>query len=600
MFKQFRFYIAIIVLITYVQLNPSTYYNQNTTRPSNSTPISITCIEMINFCARIAASLRISVENDHNKQKQRLRNKAMHSKNGNRNKNKNKTHLKLLIVNKGNSNYCTNKNIMINLVETEQPDIMVVSEANLERENNNLDIDFKKYNVESKFLGNNSLARIMVTIKKGITYERMSKYDNDVNAMIVLKVKTASSKYVFLVCVYRQWRLINETSYNSNHIDKQVERLHKILGVISDLRQLNNEVICMGDLNIDLWPPNDPGQRPDIKKLSAEYLSVMNQQGMCQVNFKPTRIRLNSNPSLIDHYFASNIGKIDSVETKATIIADHHLVKCQYHSQVLRKRTQFRRIRDSKLITTDSLTYHITNNQRLQTIFELEDPEVIAATIIAEINRIIEDIAPSKVVQMKDHAEPWKDEDVKEIIGDAEKQLEKAINTNNIEEWRWFKSLRNQAFKFLEIAKRNYFIQKLSTARNIWREFKIYKGEQEESYPVKIVEESKEITSPKKMADLFSKFFIEKIEDIRTKFKHDDNDQIPLLEKLVDRPKEKLEVDYVSINEMYDTISTLKTSNSCGFDQMSSKIIKMIPEIMAFWLTHLLNQDLKDHAGKEA
>ena len=339
MFKQLKLSLAIIALLAYVKLYPIANYNYSTTRPLDQTPIIVMFIEMTNFSASIAASLLLRVENDFSKKMQRYRNKLMHYKNGNRdNKIKNKTHLKLLIVNKGNSNYSTNKNIMINLVETEQPDIMVVSEANLERNNKNLDIDFKNYDVESKFLGGNDLARIMVVVKKGITYERITKYENQENAKIILKVKTASKKYVFLVCVYRQWRLINETNYNSNHIFKQVERLNNIMGVISSLRQSNNEVICMGDLNIDLWPPNDPSQRPDLKKLSAEYLSVMNQEGMCQVNFKPTRVRLNTNPSLIDHFFASHIGKIDSVETKATIIADHHLVKCQYHSQVLRQR----------------------------------------------------------------------------------------------------------------------------------------------------------------------------------------------------------------------------------------------------------------------
>ena len=162
----------------------------------------------------------------------------------------------------------------------------------------------------------------------------------------------------------------------------------------------------MGDLNIDLWPPNHPSQRQDIKRLSAEYLSILNQQDMCQVNFKPTRVRQNNNPSLIDHYFASNIGKADSVETKPTLIADHHIVKCQYHTQVLRVRQQFRRVRDSHLITTDSLTQQITQNVRLQTIFQQRDPDKRAATIIGEMNRIIETIEPSRTIQVKNNSEP--------------------------------------------------------------------------------------------------------------------------------------------------------------------------------------------------
>ena len=40
---------------------------------------------------------------------------------------------------------------------------------------------------------------------------------------------------------------------------------------------------------------------------------------------------------------------------------------------------------------------------------------------------------------------------------------------------------------------------------------------------------------------------------------------------------------------MYHAILKMKTSNACGFDQMSSRILKMIPQMSALWLTHLTN-----------
>ena len=43
---------------------------------------------------------------------------------------------------------------MMNLVEKVRSDVMVVSEANLEKDNKTQDIDYRKYLVESNFLGN--------------------------------------------------------------------------------------------------------------------------------------------------------------------------------------------------------------------------------------------------------------------------------------------------------------------------------------------------------------------------------------------------------------------------------------------------------------
>ena len=43
-----------------------------------------------------------------------------------------KSHINMMIVNKGHSNYPTNINILVNLVANDKPDILVILESNLE------------------------------------------------------------------------------------------------------------------------------------------------------------------------------------------------------------------------------------------------------------------------------------------------------------------------------------------------------------------------------------------------------------------------------------------------------------------------------------
>ena len=279
----------------------------------------------------------------------------------------------------------------------------------------------------------------------------------------------------------------------------------------------------LGDVNIDLWAPNDPGQRPEIKALSEEYLSVLTQTAMCQQNFQPTRYHSHANPSLLDHIFASHPQKIDGVETKKNIIADHCTVRCLYHAKDLKIRQKQIRIRNHKLITSESLMRGIEENERLQRIFESEDPDYIAETIVAETNRIIEDIAPSKLIQCKKSHEPWATEDTEQIRKETESQLETAIATKDIEEWRLFRVLRNKAYKFIESVKRNYYIERFKNTRSIWKEFRKYKGEEDSSGPNKIVIDNKEVTSPKKLSNEFNKFFIKKITDIQRNFDKKDD-----------------------------------------------------------------------------
>ena len=121
------------------------------------------------------------------------------------------------------------------------------------------------------------------------------------------------------------------------------------------------------------------------------YNSVMNKKGMCQSNFQPTRFR---NNSLINHIFVSHPHKLDSVETKPCIIADHHHIKAQYHCKPLAIRPKFRRVRNHHLVNSDNLTEQVKINKMLGRICEITDLDKIADTIVSEMNHIIEDITP--------------------------------------------------------------------------------------------------------------------------------------------------------------------------------------------------------------
>ena len=79
---------------------------------------------------------------------------------------------------------------------------------------------------------------------------------------------------------------------------------------------------------------------------------------------------------------------------------------------------------------------------------------------MAEVNQIIEEVAPSKIVQNKKDNLPWKTEETRKVMEETEAQLEIAIETKDVEEWRLFRAMRNQAFKFLNIVKSNYYVQR--------------------------------------------------------------------------------------------------------------------------------------------
>ena len=194
------------------------------------------------------------------------------------------------------------------------------------------------------------------------------------------------------------------------------------------------------------------------------------------MNFKPTWYQSNCPPSLIDHYFTNKPQHVDSVETIKSIISDHCIVKAQFHVNCIRAKPQFGRNQDTSQLNSENLMSKIEESDVLEKIFQKTDPDEIAEYIVLELNRIIEELAPSRIVQVKHNFEPWENEETREVLREANEQLSIAIQYNRVEEWRLFRYLRNKARKTLEKAKNSYFVKRLTHVKNVWQEFKKFKG----------------------------------------------------------------------------------------------------------------------------
>ena len=61
--------------------------------------------------------------------------------------------------------------------------------------------------------------------------------------MIVIKVKVSNNKFVHIMNVYRQWKLLNSNNPNSNLLENQMERLRGIMSTLTKLRDDGKETL---------------------------------------------------------------------------------------------------------------------------------------------------------------------------------------------------------------------------------------------------------------------------------------------------------------------------------------------------------------------
>ena len=80
-------------------------------------------------------------------------------------------------------------------------DVGVISESNF-KTNDKKEIDkrkkaYKNYNFEDKCPMNNDTSRVSLAIRKGVTYERLPQFENDINMSIWVRIKTGRRKWTY-------------------------------------------------------------------------------------------------------------------------------------------------------------------------------------------------------------------------------------------------------------------------------------------------------------------------------------------------------------------------------------------------------------------
>ena len=466
--------IKVIILLISV-INTTTNYNAENKVNNNDDNIlkemwnKRNVNENINLKEIICAMISNQNEETTQRNKRKKNNKTIHAKNGNRTKTKEKSNYKLMTLNKGNSYFLTKKETLNHFIEKEKPDILAIMESNLVSDDTDAKKAFEDYHIENQIMDHASMSRVCLMIKKGIKYQRMKELENPMVSMCWIKVKTSKNKGFLLAGVYREWKSPNDQILNTTRsIDDQMARLKRIMESIDTARTKYDEIVYMGDINIDVNADNDPLADPDNRRLYEIQEEHDMANDMVRVNNLPTHHFPGRGSMLIDHIVMTHSNKWDGIENIRNLTSHHDAVACNYHVKDISRKPQYRRFRSYKYMNLEALMNLIESSEKLnETFFSKTDPDDIAETLIEEYNRILNTIAPSKRVPIRKEETKYLDENIKEMKSYAESKLTEAINKNNNENWRIARYARKQYEKALDKAKTVYYKKILNTDYNL-------------------------------------------------------------------------------------------------------------------------------------
>ena len=314
---------------------------------------------------------------------------------------------------------------------------------------------------------------------------------------------------------YRQLNLpINSRTATSHSTEEQIKRLEIIVKQIIRATTIGKNVVIGMDMNIDNLEENDPLGREDIRDLYIKYEDFRNMNSFSILNKEPTFYRPNAKPSLLDHILTNCQNNIDNIQTYFNIMSDHRFVTCLFHTEEIVDSPQFSYYTNWRNADYHSYTDGLMNNEKLNSMFNHTDPDIVWPLFITGLNEVIDTQFPTKVIQLRKGYKPYINEEIKEMYDEAKSHLELGINQNDNDEFRMFRSIRNRVYKAIDAAKQAYFESIIPNSKNMWRNLQDLAGKKEFVTPRRLIHSGNMITSQKRIANITNDFFIEKIDKI--------------------------------------------------------------------------------------
>ena len=319
-------------------------------------------------------------------------------------------------------------------------------------------------------------------------------------------------------------------------------------------------------------------------------------------NDKPTYYH-NDSVSKLDHIYSKSIGKINNIRTIITGYSDHCIILFNYNTKFDNTKPKFAFKRDKYLLTTHTLKSYIENNQNLNSIFNYEDPEIITNILTSELNLIINCIAPKKRIQLTKKFAPYINKQLKAEITIKNSQYKKYIKTKDKNDLLEFRNKRREVNHKIKQAKNAYYSKIFSNNNSkdksdddnifksnvMWKTLKDTTNTNKGGTPSNIIYEGRAINKPVDIAHIANKFYINKVKNLRTKFKNTSYDPIDILHRLFKKNENKFDIPMMTIKDTKDLIKNAKYSWTVCNDEISMMVLKKINPIISIHLNHLFN-----------
>ena len=206
----------------------------------------------------------------------------------------------------------------------------------------------------------------------------------------------------------------------------------------------NNDLIILGDMNIDMSNNKDPNASLLKNKLLRHNLTQYIKQ--------PTRYNNTNKGSIIDLIF-TNSSHVNQYGVESWNISDHELVYLtRKHQTKIKHKTSFVGRTYRNYVRNDYQAE--IGNLEFNYFFTIKNSDLAWKHLLNKIEPVINRHCPFKTFKIKNVKDPWIMNELLEMIHDKDYFLAKAKKYGDLDDWRIARNVRNQTKVLVKNSKR--------------------------------------------------------------------------------------------------------------------------------------------------
>lgn len=404
---------------------------------------------------------------------------------------------------------------------------------------------------------------------------------NNLNfSTITVSNNSPAIEQLWIKLMFNNTKLIFGAVYR-RHEYPYTEFLNSLEDSISLVTPISQEIVCVGDFNIDLLNLTD--------SITIKLLSVLDVMGYKQIIEEPTRITKTSS-KLIDLILVNTDKNINCSGVKNVHgLSDHCFIYCDYPlDENISSKPFLYTYRDFSQFNYETFNADL-HSLSLNTIFDLHNTNDKVNFLSTNILNLFNNHTSIKTVRISKSKAPWMTDNVKLMISLRNKALQKFKRTKNPAHWEYYKSLRNYTTFAIRQEKKAYINFQLNEhgPSTLWKDLKT----------ANIYFKSQVATIHLSDVNKINKTFI----DSAIPSIHIDNSDLLNLynNSLLKEFPLKFTFSPVSDIDIMKTINTIKT-NATGSDNLSIKMLKLCCPYLIPFITDIINSSINQSLFPEA